>query len=253
MSTYLDTMLITGDDDGYVKLWDLRDKKAVHEWRDNEDYISDLCVCPDNKFVLAPGGDGYLSVFNLRKGQLEARSDNMEHELLSAVIIKEGKKAVVGTSDGLLDIFNFGWWGDISDKIPGHPNSVDTMVVVDNDTICTGSSDGLIRVVSIFPNKMLGIVGEHQDFPIEKIKLSRDKKYLASCSHDQTVKFWDVGYLYEIDKSDENEPLDENTDINNNNNNDTMETESESKKSKKKKNDKNNNNNNNNNFFSGLL
>jgi hypothetical protein len=32
----------------------------------------------------------------------------------------------------------------------------------------TGSSDGLVRVVQLHPNKLVGVVGEHQDFPIER-------------------------------------------------------------------------------------
>jgi len=156
--------------------------------------------------VLAPSGDGFLSVLHLRKGILEARSDNVEDELLSVAIIKNGKKAVVGTQDGILNIWSWGNWGDISDRFPGHPSSVSTMVGIDDTTICTGSSDGLIRVCSIHPNKLLGVVGEHQDFPVERIKLSRDKKLLGSCSHDNLVKFWNVQYLFEKDEEEmENE------------------------------------------------
>jgi len=51
------------------------------------------------------------------------------------------------------------------------------------------------RIIDILPNKFQGIVGEHEDFPIECIKLSHDKTYLASCSHDDTVRFWDVRHL----------------------------------------------------------
>lgn len=51
------------------------------------------------------------------------------------------------------------------------------------------------RVIEILPNKFQGVVGEHEDFPIECIKLSHDKTYLASSSHDETVRFWDVRYL----------------------------------------------------------
>jgi len=47
------------------------------------------------------------------------------------------------------------------------------------DTICTASSDGIIRICSVHPNKLLGVVGTHRHQPIEQIKLSRDKKYLA--------------------------------------------------------------------------
>jgi WD40 repeat protein len=51
------------------------------------------------------------------------------------------------------------------------------------------------RIIDILPNKFQGIVGEHEDFPIECIKISHDKTYLASSSHDDTVRFWDVRYL----------------------------------------------------------
>ncbi len=45
----------------------------------------------------------------------------------------------------------------------------------------------------------MGVVGEHSELPIECIRLSGDKSVLASSGHDQTVKFWDVRYLFEKD------------------------------------------------------
>lgn len=58
------------------------------------------------------------------------------------------------------------------------------------------------------PNKFQGIVGEHEDFPIERIKLSHDKTFLASCSHDDTVRFWDVRYLTS-EREDEDDDSDD--------------------------------------------
>lgn len=51
------------------------------------------------------------------------------------------------------------------------------------------------RVVSILPNKVLGVLGEHGEYPIERIRLSGDGRYIGSCSHDKTVKFWDLENL----------------------------------------------------------
>lgn len=46
-------------------------------------------------------------------------------------------------------------------RTTGHPESVEAIVKLDEDTIATGSSDGMIRVVAIQPNKLLGVLGEH--------------------------------------------------------------------------------------------
>jgi WD repeat-containing protein 55 len=72
----------------------------------------------------------------------------------------------VGTQEGVLNIYNWDEWGDLNDRMlgrserviihvavcdwdvgvgAGHPQSIDSIVKIDEDTIATGSSDGLIR------------------------------------------------------------------------------------------------------------
>jgi hypothetical protein len=80
----------------------------------------------------------------------------------------------------------------------------------------------MIRIVQLHPNKLLGLVGQHQDFPVECIKLApttvthevaTDSPHvMASCSHDNRIKFWDVGYLFEEDEGDEGDDDDEDDD-----------------------------------------
>lgn len=74
--------------------------------------------------------------------------------------------------------------------------------------ILTGSSDGLIRAVQIFPTKFLGIVADHGDFPIERIKLDRNAKWLGSASHDEVLKLTDIEDALE---DSDNEGVDEET------------------------------------------
>lgn len=52
---------------------------------------------------------------------------------------------VCGTGDGILNLFSWGEWGDISDRFPGHPLSIDSCVAVSENVVCTGSMDGIIR------------------------------------------------------------------------------------------------------------
>lgn len=57
-------------------------------------------------------------------------------------------------------------FGDVSDRLLGHPESVDSIVSLTEDVVLTGSSDGVIRIVGVHPNKMLGIVGQHNSMPV---------------------------------------------------------------------------------------
>ena len=142
------------------------------------------------------------------------QSDPQDDELLSLCILKNGRKVVCGTTEGVLSIFSYGTWGDLSDRYPGHPSSIDAILKIDEDTILTGSSDGLIRVVSIQPNQFLGVLGDnHEGFPIEKIKFTCDRSYVGSVTHDNFVRLWDARILDEnYDDGNDDDEIDDDQD-----------------------------------------
>jgi WD40 repeat protein len=188
-----ETSIAAGDDEGSVHLIDLRQQKVVKVLSEQEDFVADMAC--HGSHLLCAGGDGTLCVYDMRSRTLEALSDPQDDERLSVVVAKDGKKVGVGTQSGVVEIFSFGSYGDLNDRLPGHPSSVDTLVKYDEDTLISGSSDGVVRVVSLFPNRILGALGEHVEaageaFPIEEVALSPDRKLVASCSHDLHVKFW---------------------------------------------------------------
>ena len=49
----------------------------------------------------------------------------------------------------------------------------------------------------MLPNRFLGVVGDHDEFPVENLCKTYDEKYLVSCSHDEKVKFWNIEDLGE--------------------------------------------------------
>jgi WD40 repeat protein len=141
-----------------------------------------------------------LGVFDLRKKALYAMSDHFEEDLTAVCIQKEGKKVVASTSEGVMNVFSWDWFGDCNDRIVGHPGCIDTMISYDDDIVITGCEDGLIRAVSVLPNKIIAILGDPLDpseevFHIQRVSLSHDKKLLASCTLDDMVKMIDVSTL----------------------------------------------------------
>ncbi|XP_063933504.1 uncharacterized protein LOC135145322 isoform X2 [Zophobas morio] len=180
-------LLVTGDDNGIIKSWDTRTDRSIMELCHCADYISAFSFHYPTKTLLATSGDGTLSAVNMRKRILIERSIGLDEELSSVAIIKNGTKVVCGTQNGSLDIFSWGEWRDISDRLVGHPEAVDCLLAVDEETLATGSSDGFIRIITVQPHKFLCVLGKHEDLPVEKLCLSEDRELLASCSHDCTV------------------------------------------------------------------
>lgn len=223
-------LLVSGDEAGGVRVWDVRllgngggnserdggaangpqgdNKKrprgCVHSWKTHDDYVSGIDFSPDGgATMLVCSADCTLSVYDLRRDasavseqqRLLRRSDDQEDELLSIKVIKNGRKVVCGTGEGVLAVWSYGTWGDVSDRFPGHPASVDALLKIDEDTLLTGSSDGLIRVVSVQPDKLLGVLGDHDGFPIEKLEMSADGAYVGSVTHDSIVRLFDASIL----------------------------------------------------------
>ena len=117
---------------------------------------------------------------------------------------KNDEKVVCGTGEGVINIFNRDEWGNMSDRFTGHPSSVDTIVKLNDSIFLTGCEDGNIRACSIQPNRFIGIVGDHSDFPIQHLCLSADNNTCASISHDECVKFWNVENLSEVRVKEKN-------------------------------------------------
>ncbi|KAL4251007.1 WD repeat-containing protein WDR55/POC1 [Abortiporus biennis] len=209
-------LLSTGDDDGVIKLWDPRKPDPLRAYTHHFDFISDFLWLEDKKQLVTTSGDGTLSVIDVRSKKTEpfAQSEDQEDELLSILAIKGGQKIVVGTQIGILSIFNRkSGWGDCVDRIPGHPHSIDALCSIpsyypsSDSTFLTGSSDGLLRAVQLFPTKLLGVVADHGEFPIERIAVDRDGegRWVGSVGHDEILKLTDLKEVFE----DEDEEKDE--------------------------------------------
>jgi WD repeat-containing protein 55 len=211
-------MLASGDDDGGVKLWDTRvssSAAAPLAFADHEDVITDMVVEGTKATLLTASGDGKLGVYDLRKPRLAASTEQEDDELLSLAVVKGGGAVTAGTQDGVLLTWQWGKWapkeGDAAtygygaDRFRGHPQSIDALLVLDDDTLITGSSDGIIRIVTVAPNKLVGVLGEHGDDPIERLAWDRTRRLVASASHDLTLRFWDVGALLDEGEEDDDE------------------------------------------------
>ncbi|KAI7795616.1 WD repeat-containing protein 55 [Triplophysa rosa] len=197
-----ENIFATGDDEGTLKVWDLRKGTSFMDLKHHEDYISDIAVDQAKKILLTSSGDGTLGVFNIKRRRFELLSEIQIGDLTSVSIMKRGRKVVCGSTEGSLHIFNWDGFGATSDCFDIQAESVDCIVPITDSLLCAASMDGVIRAVSVLPNRVVGSIGQHVGEPIEEITPSRDTKFLASCAHDQLIKFWDISSIPDMKVND---------------------------------------------------
>lgn len=210
-------LVASGDDSGIVRIWDLRARAMVTEFVTHDDYISTLRLY--GTYLVSASGDGSVAYTDLRRVLARGESSGSkltlktkqtaegDDEVLCLDMVRGGERIIAGLSTGSLQLYTV---GDIeagaTDRIPGHPDSVDAIVSLEgleggsgDSLVVTGCGDGMLRVVSLFPHQILGVLGEHgtASMPVEVLTMSNRGRYgkpghavMASASHDATVRLW---------------------------------------------------------------
>ncbi|KAF3698176.1 WD repeat-containing protein 55 Protein hokecha [Channa argus] len=190
-----ENIIATGDDGGTLKVWDMRKGTSIMDLKHHEDYISDITVDQAKRILLTASGDGTMGVFNIKRRRFELLSEYQSGDLTSVALMKRGKKVVCGSSEGTIYIFNWNGFGATSDRFAIKAESLDCIVPITDNIMCTASMDGYIRAINLLPNRVIGCIGQHLGEPIEELAKSRDSRFLVSCAHDQLIKFWDISSL----------------------------------------------------------
>jgi hypothetical protein len=100
--------------------------------------------------------------------------------------------------EGVLYFFNWKEFGNMSDRFPGHPGGIECITSLDQSLIVTGCEDGKIRsdcfvfciicidlfcsAVSLYPHRIMSIVGRTSSMPIQTLCTSCDTNYLIGTS-----------------------------------------------------------------------
>ncbi|XP_068224128.1 WD repeat-containing protein 55 homolog [Palaemon carinicauda] len=187
----------TGDDDGVVKLWDLRKDRSIFSYKCGEQTVHSLYG--DKKYLAASLCDGSLSGINVRARRLEAQSEMYESELTAMTLVRDDSRLVVGSGEGVMFIFKWGDFGFHIDRYAGHPGQINCLVPIGDRMLVTGCEDGNIRAVHLYAHRFVGIVGQHKRFGVENISVSNDGIFLASCAMDDVIRFWNISYLYDVE------------------------------------------------------
>jgi WD40 repeat protein len=223
VKTVGNNMVIAGDDEGAIFGIDVRTKKKVFSIHEQEDYISSITFGQSEsplKSVVCTSGDCTLGVYDMRsisddkkrKDRLVAMSDQQEDELNCAVVLNSEQNLCTGDANGVIGIWKQGYWGDLKDRIPLYgksetpqggmdgSHSIEGMKAIGDKEMLVVTSDGVVRVVSIFPNQVDRILGVHRSADDSEIATISgfdcdvDLALVATTAGDSEgrIKFWSL-------------------------------------------------------------
>lgn len=124
------------------------------------------------------------------------QSEVYPSEMNCAGLIRQESKVLAGLGNGNMYIFDWKAFGYHSDAFGDHPSAVNCLLPITENIVITGCDDGKIRAVHLFPHRFLGVVGHHR-FPVERLDISTCGRYIASSSHDNRVRFWNISFFDE--------------------------------------------------------
>ncbi|XP_011882894.1 PREDICTED: WD repeat-containing protein 55 homolog isoform X2 [Vollenhovia emeryi] len=186
----------TGDDDGVVKLWDLRrhENEPIFSIKEAEHYISAMITNRDAKYLVCASGDG-LTTINIPERKLHVQSEEHDDDLTCLGLFKCESKLLSASNKGKMYVYNWGEFGLHSDEFPSvTKKAINCMIPITENVVITGDEDGTVRATSLFPHHQLGVVGQH-DSSVEALDINNDGTLIASSSHDNDIKFWNVQYF----------------------------------------------------------
>merc|ERR1712130_405577 len=197
ISSTNENIIATGDEDGTVRLFDIRKKNPIDELLIDdgrcEDGINDLYQSSDGKYLLVASGDGTLSTYNCKRRMFLMESESMGSDLCSVVAVKNEQKAVVCASDGMIHLYNWTEFGHPSDMFKGHVKGDLTCCKLNEQVVLTGDVKGTIRAVNILPNRILTEVGSHQKgAPVERLDVFDERIALSVGLGSQEIRLWNL-------------------------------------------------------------
>ena len=183
-----DKYLIFGTRNNFIKIWDYEKKVEIHSFNSHNNWVRSL-ICLDNQYLISCSADKTIKIFNLEKkteimtiegndGFVNGMSLSMDKQLLSTV-----------TSASSLKIWKIGTV--IRKSVVKSSFSIYCLCIDEEEKVgLAGCDDGLIRQIDLNRQTFILDLEGHSN-TVKSIKISKNKKYFASCDDSTIAILWE--------------------------------------------------------------
>ena len=138
--------VITGDRDGLLSVWDVRQKRRSLRWKAHEDWLLSIAVSPDGRTVATGGADRHVKLWNASDGAPIADLGAHENRVLSVSFSLDGRLVASGSEDKTVRLWDVDARREAA-VLGGHTAAVRAVRFAPGRTmLASAGDDGTIRL-----------------------------------------------------------------------------------------------------------
>ncbi|KAK0429592.1 WD40 repeat-like protein [Armillaria borealis] len=190
--------LVTGSEDGTIKIWDLRNPH-LHRTYDNTAPVNDVCVYPNQGELISCDQAGSIKQWDLSENICSTPAGDIP--MRSVTLASDGSCLVAGNNKGQCYVWKL---NEEASSLP-HFRAVTTfhahnkyltrcLLSLDTKCLATCSADTTIKIWSICHNfefRQEKILTGHQRW-VWDCAFSADSAYLVTASSDHSARLWEM-------------------------------------------------------------
>ena len=197
--------ILSGSDDGTLKLWEISTGREVRTFRGHEYGVRPVAFSPDGRYGLSGGSsDKTLRLWDITTGREVRTFRGHEYGVTSVAFSPDGKHALSGSYDSTLKLWEIDTGREVR-TFREHTKPVRSVAFSpDGSYGLSGSEDKTLKLWDIKTGKAIRTFSGH-DQDVQSVLFSKDTKRIFSAGSDRTVKAWDsaTGKIIKTFRGDE--------------------------------------------------
>ncbi|MEA5594244.1 SMEK domain-containing protein [Rivularia sp. UHCC 0363] len=184
--------LISGSQDGAVKIWNLKSGNLIRTITAHNDSVNTVITSHDGLYIFSGSHDKSIKIWDLNTGDL-IRTLTGHHGSINAVVLTpDGSKIISASSDCSLKVWNLKN-GEVLHKFIGHKASVQALAIINTDNknlVISGSYNDTPRVWNLETGKEEFSLGESD--MVWSTTAIPNKELVIFGSQDGTFTIWNL-------------------------------------------------------------
>ena len=183
--------LATAGEDSTAVIWDVRNGKVVHEFKDAADFVLSVAFSPDGQYLATGSRDCTVRLYDVATGTLRWQVDGHKDWVRCVAFSPDGKSVISASKDKTLKVWN-ATDGKSVRTLTGHRDEVLHIAFSpDKSWMATSSADKDIRIWKTGDYSLEATLSGHGDW-VRSVEFHPDNVHLVSASDDGTVRVWDI-------------------------------------------------------------